>query len=392
MYYSTDILVLPDEVQAFAWSAPMRDLAAKVGLSDVGLRKLLVAHGVVPPPQGYWNKLRAGKPVPKCPKVPSRRAGESGRVRLDARLAAVLTPAAPLPSAGPFASPLVPEDLDKLHAQELKAIGRVAVPKTLDRVHRGLAQILKQEQRRREKVAQHQWHWDTPKFDAPIDKRRLRILHAIFMALSKRGYDGEAYETDGELHAKAIIGDMHVGLEVVPASKHRKLGRQGSAQLEAVLPAWTPLVVRVAPGFDRQVGAEWQDDSKGTLETKIGAIAAGIIVAGEATFRRSLREAEERAAQLRILEEKRREEELAARNRQRLEDLRRSGELLRQAEEIRALVTRIREATSNGSTDVAPEILEAWESWALAEADRLDPVRSGQIFTHLAGKSGEGNT
>jgi anti-sigma28 factor (negative regulator of flagellin synthesis) len=131
----------------------------------------------------------------------------------------------------------------------------------------------------------------------------------------------------------------------------------------------------------------WQDDEGGTLETKIPTIAAGVIVAGEARFRRSLREAEERSEQLRILEEKRRQEELAARNQERLESLHRSGELLRQAEDIRALVARVRQAIVDGTADVDPATIAAWEQWALSEADKIDPVRSGQITTHLRAPS-----
>ncbi|MDZ5696697.1 hypothetical protein [Chelativorans sp. M5D2P16] len=171
----------------------MRDLAAKVALSDVGLRKLLTRCGVAAPPQGYWNKVRAGKPVPVRPKAPPRRPGEIGRLRVDTRFAKVLIPAPPLSSEGPFASELVPESLDALYAQELNAIGRASVPKTLDASHKGLVQLLKQEQRRREKAAQSDWHWDQPKFDTPVGKRRLRILNGLLPALSKRGHDGDAY-------------------------------------------------------------------------------------------------------------------------------------------------------------------------------------------------------
>ncbi|RUZ99410.1 hypothetical protein EN939_34240, partial [Mesorhizobium sp. M7A.F.Ca.CA.002.05.1.1] len=133
--WQNDILVLPDDLIAFAWSAPMRDLAAKLELSDVGLKKLLTRSGVASPPQGYWNKIRAGKRVPSVPKAPPRRPGELGRVGVDGRFKKVLPIAAPLASNGPFASALVPEDLDELHAQELKAIGKVSVPQTLDRPH-----------------------------------------------------------------------------------------------------------------------------------------------------------------------------------------------------------------------------------------------------------------
>ena len=45
-YGWNDILVMPDDLRAFAWSAPMRDLAAQLDLSDVGLKKLLASYGV----------------------------------------------------------------------------------------------------------------------------------------------------------------------------------------------------------------------------------------------------------------------------------------------------------------------------------------------------------
>lgn len=41
-------------------------------------------------------------------------------------------------SSGPFASAAVPEDLDELHDQELKAIGRVTVRRNLERFHYAL--------------------------------------------------------------------------------------------------------------------------------------------------------------------------------------------------------------------------------------------------------------
>jgi hypothetical protein len=40
---------------AFARSAPMRDLAAGMQLTDVGRQKLPQAHGVSDPSQGHWN-------------------------------------------------------------------------------------------------------------------------------------------------------------------------------------------------------------------------------------------------------------------------------------------------------------------------------------------------
>ena len=61
-----------------------------------------------------------------------------------------------------------------------------------------------------------------------------------------------------------------------------------------------------------------------------------------------------------------------------------SGELLRQAKDLRALIIRVREAAIAGSVGVDEATLKSWEAWASAEADRLDPIQSGQIMTHLA--------
>lgn len=41
--------------------------------------------GIVTPPQGHWNRVRAGRSVTRPPSPPVRGPGEDGRVRLDAR-------------------------------------------------------------------------------------------------------------------------------------------------------------------------------------------------------------------------------------------------------------------------------------------------------------------
>ena len=383
LYGWNDILVMPEDLLAWAWSAPMRDLAAKVEMSDVGLKKLLVACGLPLPQQAYWNKVHAGKPVPKPPPPPPRRPGEIGRVRLDPRFANVVTPAGPLPSNGPFASTAVPEDLDELRARELKALGRVGVPRTLEQPYRALIPLLKKEERRREKASERGWHWDAPKFDTPVGKRRLRILNAILLALAKCDHGGAVEDREGELEARAFVGDQYLGLHVGILGKHRTVRSSGYDRPAPDLPATTPLMVKVDSTFEGKGVETWQDDVDAALESKIASIAIGIIVAGEAKFRRSLLEAEEREA--RMLEEGKRKrlEKLAELNSQRLADLHRSGQLLRQAQDIRALVELVRGVMMDETATIQSDVLSAWERWALAEADRLDPVRSGQIMTHI---------
>ncbi len=288
LYGWNDILVSPEDLIAWAWSAPMRDLAATVELSDVGLKKLLVSCGLTLPPQGYWNKVHAGKPVPKPPAPPPRRPGQSGRTRLDPRFARVLTPVGALPSSGPFASQDVPEDLDQLRERELKALGRIGVSRTLERAHWALSPLLKKEERRRGKEAERGWHWDPPKFDNPVGKRRLRLLNAIFLALAKRGHGAAVEERDGDVEARALVGDQYVGLQIDVFGKHRTIRASGYDRPAPDLPATTALRVRIDATFEGKATESWQDDSEGKLESKIASIAAAIITSGEAKFRQSL--------------------------------------------------------------------------------------------------------
>ena len=49
------------------WATPVKTLAKEHGLSDVGLRKICIALDIPMPPRGYWQKLAAGKTIPKPP-------------------------------------------------------------------------------------------------------------------------------------------------------------------------------------------------------------------------------------------------------------------------------------------------------------------------------------
>src|SRR4051794_19247677 len=59
------------------WSMPMRDAAATIPMSDVGLKKVCRRHGVPVPARGYWNKVHAGRPTPRKPPLPRSAEGQT---------------------------------------------------------------------------------------------------------------------------------------------------------------------------------------------------------------------------------------------------------------------------------------------------------------------------
>lgn len=384
MPYRDNFLALPEDVLAFAWSAPLRELSQKVGISDVGLKKLLRAQGIETPPQGHWNRVHAGKKVKRPPKPRPRGPGESGRIKLDNRFEGHVRAAENMPVDGPFATEKVPEDLEELRSGELKAIGKVTVPRELSRPHPGLEQVLRLEEKRRAKFAESGWSWDEPQHDHPLAQRQLRIADSLLKALAKRGHAGKLSECDTGFELLVAVGDRGITLvlERSPARLGGAVPRNDRDTKK--LPASAPLRIGLRRTWSRNELAQWQDRDGQRLEQQLAEIAASAIMAGEASFRQSLAEAVEAEKQRLAWLEAARLREVARLEEKRLAGLKASGELLRQAEEIRTLVSRVEAAIVQRTTgEITPERVERWKHWALAKADELDPVLSGQVLTHL---------
>lgn len=377
-------LAFPGDVIAFAWSAPMRDLAKKIGISDVGLKKLLKAQGIATPPQGHWNRVHAGKVVASPPPPPDRKPGENGRVRLDGRFRGQVAEAGRMPVDGPFVSRHVPEDLAELRERELDAIGKAKAPRDLSQPHVGLSALLRDEESRREKCAGSRWHWDEPKFDTPLARRQLRILSGLFYALAKRGHTGHVYEREEQLRASCTIGDTTLELSFEVVGKHSTEQRRGHRLPARALSAKTPLRLRLDRALRAELVSSWEDREE-PLEAGLAGIAADLVVAGEATFRRGLVEALEREREHREWLARSEREQRKRRNQERLAMLEESGMLLRKADEIRALVSRISSPAELARLGVDQTAAGRWKQWALARADEIDPIVSRQVLTHLYG-------
>ena len=84
--------------------------------------------------------------------------------------------------------PVFERDIEEVIAEVRAGVGRVTVPKVMHRPHRLIAKLLEADEERRRKAATERYifSWDQPQFDSPFEKRRLRLLNAIFTALELR--------------------------------------------------------------------------------------------------------------------------------------------------------------------------------------------------------------
>lgn len=64
----------------------------------------------------------------------------------------------------------------------------------------------------------------------------------------------------------------------------------------------------------------------------------------------------------------------------RIDRLLSEAESLRQAMDIRTYVAAAQAIIANETAEVSAEEMQIWSKWALAQADRMDPVRSARFI------------
>src|SRR5260221_9618916 len=74
-----DVTLTREELYDLVWSAPMRTLASRFGISDVALSKRCAKHDIPTPGLGYWAKVAAGQ-KPKKERLRKASRGTPERV------------------------------------------------------------------------------------------------------------------------------------------------------------------------------------------------------------------------------------------------------------------------------------------------------------------------
>ena len=371
------------ELFDLVWSEPTRTIAKRLGISDVGLAKACRRADLLLPPRGYWAKLAAGKTVRK-PQLPPRGPGMSDRIVLGRDRWSwgpdpvdLSTPDPPIPT---FA-----ETLEDLAARLRKQIGTVRRTRDLEGAHPRIQKLLDADEQRRTRQAESRYPtFDDPVFETSFEKRRLRVLNSLLRTLDRLNVsvsiDGREART-----LVAHVGDFSVGFTIDGVSV-----KTASTQPKGVSGPMRCQLMALCGG-DQPIET-WTDVEGQPLETRLGDIAVAIVVHGERVCRSSAQHHREwvikRKAEI-AAEERRKEAERRRLERERLERLEKArvGRLLaqakslREAEEIRAYVSAVRERQAALDDPLSATGFQQWADWALSQADRIDPVLSGSFRT-----------
>lgn len=355
------------------WSKPKTALAKEFGISDVALGKACARARVPVPPRGYWATRAVGKPVRQIP-LPPRGLGESISVEIGRSVSWHYgEPVGELP-----APPEFPETLEVVIERAKKQVGKASVAWSLEKPHPRVARLLDEDDERRKRAAVERYPLQVPKFDSPPAKRRLRLINALFLALSRANCPPSCRGDEAE-ELGATVGHQHVAFSVMPEKRSRRRDRLfGPDDTKARL----PLRITVAAGSQCPVGlkTEWRDSDGTSLEHCLQDIVVHILVFGELRYRARVlqhyewlaerkREQDDAARAARERAEQERRESLLRKEAARRDRLFGQAQDWKRAVDIRAFVAAIRvhpEAMQH------PEALDRWVAWALSQADALD--------------------
>jgi hypothetical protein len=229
--------------------------------------------------------------------------------------------------------------------------------------------------------------WDKPVFDTPFERRRLRVLNSLFLAVAKLNGKSAVH---GREAREIRISFFHQHL-CLTLDRPKKSNRHAQVLNTTGEPSDTRLCLCILGGFGSERAlASWQDEDAQKLEMHMTDVAVQAILTAEIQYRENaLRQYQWRVRRKAELEEEQRKRELAAeraeQERQKRTEQARVNRLLRdaaafqQAGEIRKYVEVIRLAMARDSSSSMDEI-EQWSEWALAQADRIDPAVGGRFL------------
>jgi len=373
-----------EELLNAVWSDPIRTLARKLDVTDVAIAKACRRAAIPTPDVGYWMKRRTAK-SPQIPKLPPRPLGMNhivaiGRGQRHWNWENHLTDEellGPIPDPPTFS-----ESMEDVRSRATPLIKTVSLKSS--ETHLRIRKLLDEDKARREKqrLSSYISAWDKPRFESPIERRRLRILNALFVALQRAGSVPDLHKTEYERLAFSVrVGDqsVHFALDPLHQSRIQKTDRSNQADR---------LILRINHwGSKDKWRAVWEDNGDSMVEGHLTTIAIELLVTGEIMHREAAsmnhdwrierkRNIEERIQREKIEGTKRERERLAALQQARIDRLMKEAAALRLAQDIRTYVVEARLENERSATPASAQAIESWAKWALHQADAIDPIRS----------------
>lgn len=228
--------------------------------------------------------------------------------------------------------------------------------------------------------------YDQPFFISPYEQRRLKIVDAVFKAMSRLAMAPAVGSRKNPDEFGVRVGESTIWFSVGKPGEERSTWRATSEARRAASEEMHFTIRQKIEGLE-DLKTEWRDASGATLEASLPQIVVNLIVAAEMQVRRAERQRYEHRVRQKawLIESERQRQEDAERERleqqrrmqrARTEKLFEESMSFRLSEDIRKYVAEVVSRNAEDPDPVSAGDLAEWERWAMAEADRIDPVIS----------------
>lgn len=367
-----------EELYSLAWATPMSRLATQYGLSGNGLAKICRRLNVPYPPRGYWARKAAGKKVVQTA-LPAIRPGLPPQVTI-------------APSLPTSPSPEMPAELKHALADARRLTAGLKVPGRLAHPHRIVAAWIEERQRSREQAKR----WDRSEYLPPdftaIERRRHRLLSALFNILEKHGYAAKvdergrsAVEINREMVA-VMLKEKFRQIRIPLTDEDKKRSFNPKRPWRQEMQPTGLLQLSIAPRLHPTLRQSWSDAPDHLLEQQLPEIAAIFIAAAPILQERRRRyeecERQRREEEMRRYEE--RQQQLRERNR--LREFLELASRWKEVETARLFLDALAQRAAGEPEAVEDLTIDEWIAWARERLAAHDPLEAGAtaVFQAIA--------
>jgi len=365
-----------EELYEEVWATPMKLLATKYGLSDVGLAKVCHRLAIPVPGRGYWEKKKAGHEVIKAPLLSLKEEFSVPKPM----------PRPELIKLSDIATELEINQIERLVQtphDELVRRGCLSHPLIIE-----TRSILKEAMPDDRKVLRTR---NDLCLDIRVSKSGLepglRCMAKFIRVIETAGFNVSVKNHWGRQTVATIHGQQ-IRFALLEKIDRIDLPLNTNENRDDMIVIFRHRPVRFEPAGTFRIQAlescgrsrlEWADKGTKTLEEQFPRILATFIrMALKDRAKAEQRAAEEREQQ-REAEERARLEEAIKAQEAKVRTLKEETAKWVEAGQIRSFITASRAATIRQGQSVAPgSSFSEWEVWAHQQADRLDPLQESQ--------------
>ena len=173
--------------------------------------------------------------------------------------------------------------METVRARVTTLVGRVKLHTSLEDAVPAIRQYPDADLERRRKMEKAGYHWDTPKFESPIEQRRLRLLNSLFTAALRIGFPPSVRGAEArDLSLK--VGEQHVAFAVEPVGGSPM--RQSDARPSRKDVTGLHVAISRRDGSGTPV-RQWRDTKDAHVDRVLSDILVELLVTGEQFHRDS---------------------------------------------------------------------------------------------------------